>query len=125
MANMLGATGDCLPSLAPGIPQFPQVLVISPTRELATQIAVHARQLAIDTPISKGIKLAYGGASIDDQADKLDAGCHILIATIGRLLDFISRRIVDISRGSYNFLIVFNVKVILKIICVFKNLYTL
>ena len=104
MTNILGRTGDCLPQLSPGIPQSPKVLIISPTRELATQIATHARQLAIDTPLLPAIKLVYGGASIDDQADQLEAGCHMLIATVGRLLDFIQRRMVDISRGKLSVL---------------------
>ena len=64
MSNILGRTGDYMPRVAPGIPQAPKVLIISPTRELATQIATHARQLAIDTPLLNFIKLVYGGASI-------------------------------------------------------------
>jgi superfamily II DNA/RNA helicase len=60
IANILGRTNDCFPSIRTGIPQAPRVIIISPTRELSSQIANHARQLSIDTPLLRAIKLVYG-----------------------------------------------------------------
>ncbi|KAI8919393.1 P-loop containing nucleoside triphosphate hydrolase protein [Powellomyces hirtus] len=67
----------------------PQALVIVPTRELAAQIQHEARKFAYMSwirPVS-----IYGGAQTKVLMNELDRGCDILIATPGKLLDFLDR----------------------------------
>ena len=71
-------------------PFYPKALVLVPTRELAMQVT---RDLQPLVEIS-GFRLVtvYGGASMKDQIDALDAGVELLIATPGRLIDLMERR---------------------------------
>ncbi|PQE18936.1 DEAD DEAH box helicase protein [Rutstroemia sp. NJR-2017a BVV2] len=62
------------------------LLVISPTRELAQQIAKEATQLLQRLPQYK-ICVAIGGTNKDTEQRRILAGCNILIATPGRLND--------------------------------------
>ncbi|HHL41841.1 DEAD/DEAH box helicase [Candidatus Bathyarchaeota archaeon] len=77
-----------------------QGLVIAPTRELASQIAVHVRGLAKYTDAR--ILCFHGGGNIYKQADLMRRPAHIIVATPGRLLDLIyRRRAVDLSTVKY------------------------
>ncbi|XP_039276473.1 ATP-dependent RNA helicase vasa [Nilaparvata lugens] len=67
----------------------PQVVIMSPTRELAIQIHDEGRKFALQSCIKTA--LAYGGTASFSQADKISRGCHILVATCGRLNDFVER----------------------------------
>jgi ATP-dependent RNA helicase RhlE len=67
----------------------PQMVVLAPTRELAIQIADEARAFAVHTPMT--VCTVYGGASIREQADKLQRGVDLVVATPGRLLDHMRR----------------------------------
>lgn len=67
----------------------PLVLIVAPTRELATQIFDEARRLCYRSMLRPCV--VYGGAPFRDQRDELQRGCDILIATPGRLLDFMDR----------------------------------
>lgn len=67
----------------------PLILVIAPTRELATQIFDEARRLCYRSMLRPCV--VYGGAPTGDQMDELRKGCDVLIATPGRLQDFLSR----------------------------------
>jgi len=71
------------------------VLVLAPTRELATQTETACRQLA-----PKKIRCAslIGGASFKRQADDLRRRPQIIVATPGRLIDFMERGAIDFSR---------------------------
>lgn len=74
---------------------LPQALVICPTRELCVQITN-------DLNLFKGkarIKMVavYGGASIIMQIKDLKKGCHIIVATPGRLIDLIERKAIDLT----------------------------
>lgn len=73
-----------------------QALVLSPTRELCHQIC---RELESYAKHMKEVKIVsiYGGASITAQASQIKRGCHIAVATPGRLKDMIGRRMIDIS----------------------------
>src|SRR5690554_1875688 len=73
-----------------------QVLVLSPTRELAIQIAKDLKTFAKNL---KGIKTVavYGGANISTQIRALDNGCQVVIGTPGRMLDLIKRRKLNVS----------------------------
>jgi len=71
----------------------PQTLILSPTRELCLQITDDLKDYAkyID-----GIKIlaVYGGSSIETQIKALHQGVHIVVATPGRLIDLIERKVV-------------------------------
>ena len=68
----------------------PRALVLTPTRELALQVAEQATTLSREL----GLRVAtiYGGVGIKPQADALRRGVDVVIATPGRLLDHIGRR---------------------------------
>jgi ATP-dependent RNA helicase DDX3X len=66
----------------------PLVLVVCPTRELACQIFDEARRLCYRTMLRPCV--IYGGAPSRNQREQLEMGCDILIATPGRLMDFMS-----------------------------------
>ena len=65
-----------------------RALVISPTRELAEQIAVEARKLVRNTDIS--VQTAVGGTGKRQGLQKIQDSCHILVGTPGRLKDILS-----------------------------------
>jgi ATP-dependent RNA helicase DDX3X len=67
----------------------PLVLILAPTRELATQIFDHTRRLAYRTMLRPCV--VYGGGPFKEQLEELRKGCDILIATAGRLKDFLSK----------------------------------
>jgi ATP-dependent RNA helicase RhlE len=73
----------------------PRSLVLTPTRELAAQVAQSARDYG------KYMQLrtyqVFGGVSINPQISALRSGCDILVATPGRLLDLAQQRCVDLS----------------------------
>jgi len=73
-----------------------QVLVLVPTRELATQVADEVRKLAA---CSKGLRTTaiYGGASYDRQFADLSRGAHVVVGTPGRLIDHLARGTLDLS----------------------------
>lgn len=67
----------------------PQVIIVSPTRELTIQISEQIKKFALHSILKTVV--AYGGTSVMHQSSKLSNGCHILVATPGRLLDFLDR----------------------------------
>ena len=67
----------------------PLVLIVVPTRELATQIFNEARRLCYRSMLRPCV--IYGGAPTHLQMDDIGKGCDILVATPGRLRDFIER----------------------------------
>ena len=72
-----------------GNPSDIRAIVISPTRELAEQIAEDARKLTRDTAIK--VQIAVGGTQKREALRQLQQqGCHILVATPGRLMDLLS-----------------------------------
>lgn len=68
---------------------FPLGLIISPTRELASQIYDEARKFSYRSKVRPCV--IYGGADVGAQMRDLDRGCHLLVATPGRLVDFLDR----------------------------------
>ena len=62
-----------------------RALVVSPTRELAIQIAKNFASYSTHTNLKSAV--VYGGTSIEPQKDILKKGIDILVATPGRLLD--------------------------------------
>lgn len=73
-----------------------QALIIVPTRELALQYATEAQKIGI----YKGVKAfaIFGGEDASLQQSKLKNGVQVLVATPGRLIDFIYSRQIDLSQ---------------------------
>lgn len=69
--------------------QYPLGLVLAPTRELATQIYEEAKKFAYRSRMRPAV--LYGGNNTSDQMRELDKGCHLIVATPGRLDDIINR----------------------------------
>uniref|UniRef100_A0A7M4DVT4 RNA helicase n=1 Tax=Crocodylus porosus TaxID=8502 RepID=A0A7M4DVT4_CROPO len=69
--------------------QYPISLVLAPTRELAVQIYEEARKFSYRSRVRPCV--VYGGADIGQQIRDLERGCHLLVATPGRLVDMMER----------------------------------
>ncbi len=67
-----------------------QLLVLTPTRELAVQVASDCRKFSKHL-LHLGIAIVYGGASAEKQISDLRRGCQIVVGTPGRVLDLIQR----------------------------------
>ena len=70
----------------------PQALVLCPTRELCLQIA---GDLTDYSKYITDLKIlpVYGGSSIDSQIRSMKRGVHIIVATPGRLIDLMERKV--------------------------------
>lgn len=79
--------------------QFPLALVLAPTRELATQIYEESRKFAYRSRVRPCV--VYGGAHVGDQMRDLDKGCHLLVATPGRLVDMLERGRISLEFCKY------------------------
>jgi len=79
--------------------QYPQLLILSPTRELCMQIT---RDLQSYGKFINGLKIVavYGGAPIETQMRALKRGVHIVVATPGRIYDLVRRKCIDLSKVS-------------------------
>jgi ATP-dependent RNA helicase RhlE len=62
-----------------------RALVVTPTRELAAQIAEHLNEIAVHTPITSAA--IFGGVGMSPQEHAFRSGVDVLVATPGRLLD--------------------------------------
>jgi len=83
-----------------GVRAEPLVLVVCPTRELATQIFDDARRLCYRSMLRPCV--AYGGVPSRLQREELQKGCDILIGTPGRIIDFMSQgHILSLRRVRY------------------------
>lgn len=74
-----------------------QALILSPTRELAIQIADEAKKL--DNSLQ--VLCVFGGQDIGSQLKKLKKNIQIIVATPGRLIDHIKRENLDLSHLDY------------------------
>jgi ATP-dependent RNA helicase RhlE len=72
-----------------------RALVLSPTRELAIQIADTFAKLAINTGLRAAV--VVGGLSEHTQLNAIKRGAELVIATPGRLEDFLNRRLIHLS----------------------------
>jgi len=78
---------------------YPLALVLSPTRELASQIHEESRKFAYQTGVASCV--IYGGAPAVEQFRAMERGCDLLIATPGRLIDLIDRAKISLSKIAY------------------------
>jgi ATP-dependent RNA helicase RhlE len=74
----------------------PRVLILAPTRELAAQILESIRVYGANQKLRA--RVIFGGVGEVPQIDALRAGCDIVVATPGRLLDLAERRLADLSQ---------------------------
>ncbi len=93
-----GKTAACMIPICHHIDPAPthiQTLIIVPTRELALQYSTEAQKIGK----LKGVKVfaLFGGEDMDLQKAKLRSGVHILVATPGRLIDFVFSRLINLT----------------------------
>lgn len=77
----------------------PYAIILAPTRELAQQIEIEAKKFA--TPLGFTCVSLVGGHSIEEQSYNMRDGAEIIIATPGRLVDCIERRVLVLSQCCY------------------------
>ncbi|KAK5663629.1 hypothetical protein OQA88_4060 [Cercophora sp. LCS_1] len=77
----------------------PYALILAPTRELVQQIESEARKFA--TPLGYTVVSIVGGHSLEEQAFALRNGAEIIVATPGRLVDCLERRLLVFSQCCY------------------------
>jgi len=76
-------------------PQRPRALILTPTRELCRQVASDLEPLATARGLS--VTTVYGGADMDKQIRALKRGTEIVVATPGRLIDLMERKVAIVS----------------------------
>ena len=95
LLQRLMVTGKTRPKASNGRRPL-RALVLTPTRELAAQVADSVVSYGKHLPLRSTV--IYGGVSINPQKQKLIKGVDILVATPGRLLDHVGQRSVDLSK---------------------------
>jgi ATP-dependent RNA helicase DeaD len=76
-----------------------QAIVMTPTRELCIQVTQALRAYAEHVSIE--IVAVFGGAPIRSQQAQIRAGAHVIVATVGRLMDLLSRRSLVLTSVRY------------------------
>lgn len=76
-----------------------QALIVVPTRELAVQVTAEIRRLGEFTPFH-AVPI-YGGQAIKHQVKVLGRRTHLIVATPGRMIDMVNRRILQLSEVRY------------------------
>src|ERR1700730_13747423 len=74
-----------------------RAVILSPTRELAIQINETFAKMAAGTGIRASV--VVGGLNEKSQLQSIRKGAHVLIATPGRLFDFLGRRLIDLGNA--------------------------
>ncbi len=77
------------PALAERKPEDPRALILAPTRELAIQI--HKDAVKFGSDLGLRFALVYGGVDYDKQRELLQQGVDVIIATPGRLIDYVKQ----------------------------------
>jgi len=83
----------------PPAPKTVRALILAPTRELVSQIAVNLEVFTKGTAVK--VAMVVGGASLFKQAERLKRGADVLVATPGRLIDLLERGDVSLSACGY------------------------
>ncbi|WP_028218587.1 DEAD/DEAH box helicase [Paraburkholderia oxyphila] len=73
-----------------------RALILTPTRELADQVANNVRSYGVHTPLRSAV--VFGGVDMNPQSDELRRGVEILIATPGRLLDHVQQKTTQLGQ---------------------------
>ena len=73
-----------------------RMLVLTPTRELADQIDQNTQNYIKNMPLRHTV--LFGGVNMNKQTAELRAGCEIVIATVGRLLDHVKQKNINLSK---------------------------
>ncbi len=73
-----------------------RMLVLTPTRELADQIDQNVQGYIKNLPLRHTV--LFGGVNMDKQTADLRAGCEIVVATVGRLLDHVKQKNINFSK---------------------------
>jgi len=76
-----------------------QALVLTPTRELALQVAAEMTSLRGDPTVK--VTSIYGGQSLQKQVEDLRRGVHVVVGTPGRVLDHLERRTLNLQSLRY------------------------
>lgn len=76
---------------------YPQALILAPTRELCVQIYNDLQNFSTEMKGFESVPV-YGGASIMDQMRKIKRGVHVVVATPGRLIDLLKRKALDLGK---------------------------
>ncbi len=76
-----------------------QAIVLTPTRELCIQVTQALRSYAEHLDIE--IVAVFGGAPIRSQQSQLRSGAHVVVATVGRMKDLMSRRSLVLTAARY------------------------
>ena len=80
-------------------PWQPMAIILAPTRELAIQIANDAAEISAYCPELNTVAV-YGGMDYDRQMTELAADVDLVVATPGRLIDYLRKHAVDLSKVS-------------------------
>ena len=73
-----------------------RMLVLTPTRELADQIDKNVQAYIKNLPLRHTV--LFGGVNMDKQTADLRAGCEIVVATVGRLLDHVKQKNINFAK---------------------------
>ena len=76
-----------------------QAVVLTPTRELCIQVTQALRSYAEHLDVE--IVAVFGGAPIKSQQAQLRSGAHVVVATVGRMMDLMSRRSLVLTAARY------------------------
>jgi ATP-dependent RNA helicase DeaD len=76
-----------------------QAIVMTPTRELCIQVTQALRSMAEHLDIE--IVAVFGGAPIRSQQSQLRSGAHVVVATVGRMMDLMNRRSLVLTSARY------------------------
>lgn len=79
----------------------PQAIILTPTRELAIQVAEEINSFQSDTKEKLSIVSIYGGQSYDIQLRALKKGADIIVGTPGRVIDHLNRRTLKLDAIEY------------------------
>ena len=74
-------------------------MVLTPTRELCIQVTQALRSYAEHLDVE--IVAVFGGAPIKSQQAQLRSGAHVVVATVGRMMDLMSRRSLVLTAARY------------------------
>ena len=89
----------CVQKISKAQPGRPTALALVPTRELATQVCKELKPLAAVRNMK--VEAIYGGAPIEKQIALLAKGVELVVATPGRMIDFLSSGTTNLRRVTY------------------------